>query len=272
MARNRKFLLDYPYFQDWTYGTVVINPEGRRNILLTKPKEGNSKRGSTVSYARYLYAVHLGRYLDKSEHVDHINGNKLDDFISNLQIVNSHENNLKSAIERNRTRVMAELTCPACGVIFNKPYNQTHFVKGGLTTSCSRKCASKVSNKDKSFLKSFGENQLLRKYRFDHHFEKEIGVSKDPKDSTLRGSENSQGNSGGGSEKDIYDYYANRSEKKKLRKVERPSKIELLKLINSGIPWVQIGQKFGVSDNAVRKWASSYGINYEKRGYTRKSI
>lgn len=45
----------------------------------------------------------------------------------------------------------------------------------------------------------------------------------------------------------------------KQRKVNRPTKKELTILI-SDLPWVAIGRKYGVSDNAVRKWARSYGI------------
>ena len=44
------------------------------------------------------------------------------------------------------------------------------------------------------------------------------------------------------------------------RKVTRPSKSELENLIRQQIPWVQLGKKFGVSDNAVRKWAKNYGL------------
>ena len=43
------------------------------------------------------------------------------------------------------------------------------------------------------------------------------------------------------------------------RLVKRPSKEELIKLIQQKT-WVEIGRSFGVSDNAVRKWAKSYKI------------
>lgn len=43
------------------------------------------------------------------------------------------------------------------------------------------------------------------------------------------------------------------------RKVLRPSKEDLQKMI-SEMPITQIGVKFGVSDNAVRKWAKRYEI------------
>lgn len=43
------------------------------------------------------------------------------------------------------------------------------------------------------------------------------------------------------------------------QKVERPSKEELIKMINE-MTWVQIGRIYKVSDNAVRKWAKKYKI------------
>lgn len=43
------------------------------------------------------------------------------------------------------------------------------------------------------------------------------------------------------------------------RKVTRPTMTELVELLNSHT-WVSIGKKFGVSDNAVRKWAKRYGL------------
>jgi len=46
------------------------------------------------------------------------------------------------------------------------------------------------------------------------------------------------------------------------RKVERPSKEKLLELLRS-TSMVKIGKKFGVSDNAVRKWCKSYEIDYK---------
>jgi Zn finger protein HypA/HybF involved in hydrogenase expression len=55
-----------------------------------------------------------------------------------------------------------------------------------------------------------------------------------------------------------------------LRKVERPSKQELEHLINS-YPMTTIAQRYGVSDNSVRKWAKSYGIETpNRRGYWQK--
>lgn len=55
----------------------------------------------------------------------------------------------------------------------------------------------------------------------------------------------------------------------KLRKVERPSKEELEKMI-----WetsvLEVSRKYGVSDVAVAKWCKKYGISRPPRGYWAK--
>lgn len=54
------------------------------------------------------------------------------------------------------------------------------------------------------------------------------------------------------------------------RKVDRPSKEELEQLITS-IPMSSIAKKYCVSDNSIRKWAKSYGIELtNRRGYWQK--
>ena len=47
------------------------------------------------------------------------------------------------------------------------------------------------------------------------------------------------------------------------RKVERPSRIELIELILNK-PFVQIGSEYGVSDNAIRKWCRAEGLPTRK--------
>ena len=50
---------------------------------------------------------------------------------------------------------------------------------------------------------------------------------------------------------------------KKQRKVERPSR-EVLKEEIRIIPFLKLGQKYGVSNKAVEKWCKSYGLPYKK--------
>jgi hypothetical protein len=53
------------------------------------------------------------------------------------------------------------------------------------------------------------------------------------------------------------------------RKVERPSKEELSKMLQE-IPTLQIAKKYGVADNTVAKWAKRYGLSKPPRGYWSK--
>lgn len=56
----------------------------------------------------------------------------------------------------------------------------------------------------------------------------------------------------------------NKCSKKLQRKVERPSKEELEILIKNK-PFTIIGEQYGVSDNAVRKWCKYYNLPYKKK-------
>jgi hypothetical protein len=60
--------------------------------------------------------------------------------------------------------------------------------------------------------------------------------------------------------------------KEMRRKVKnRPTKEELQTLIDT-TPYVKIGEMYGVSDNAIRKWAKSYGILRNKLKRNRLTI
>jgi hypothetical protein len=84
-----KIDLQPPFNTDWECGYVVVNPESRKTVLLIRDSVNER---SSVSLARYLMCVNLGRYLLPNEHVDHINEDKTDDRIENLQILSPNEN------------------------------------------------------------------------------------------------------------------------------------------------------------------------------------
>lgn len=50
------------------------------------------------------------------------------------------------------------------------------------------------------------------------------------------------------------------------RRAERPSREELFELVNR-FSFLELGKKFNVSDNAIRKWCRSYGINPKTKSY-----
>lgn len=82
-----------PFCNDYKVGYIINGSEGRRIVMLIAP-DGTRK---CTAYARYLMSVKLGRYLDKTETVDHINEDKSDDRIDNLQILSNADNIKKHA-------------------------------------------------------------------------------------------------------------------------------------------------------------------------------
>ena len=62
---------------------VATNKEPRRVATLRKP----NKEMTSMSYAKYLYTSHYECDIAEGDQVDHINGDKMDDRIENLQII-----------------------------------------------------------------------------------------------------------------------------------------------------------------------------------------
>ena len=108
---------------------VATNKEPRRVATLRKP----NGEMTSMSYAKYLYTSHYQTDVAKGDQVDHINGNKMDDRIENLQVISGAYNNIKD--RRRKTLVL--LRCPVCGNEFlfdkrNLPYHPN--------PCCSRRC------------------------------------------------------------------------------------------------------------------------------------
>jgi len=61
-----------------------------------------------------------------------------------------------------------------------------------------------------------------------------------------------------------------KGEKPKSRKVPRPTKEELERLIQEK-PFIEIARQFGISDNAVRKWCRCYGLDSKAGPYSHKN-
>lgn len=76
----------------------------------------------TILYSKYLLGIKLGRVLAEKEEVDHIDGNKINDSIDNLQILTREENRKKYFKTLNRK--VSILKCDFCGISFNRFSNQ----------------------------------------------------------------------------------------------------------------------------------------------------
>lgn len=108
---------------------IGINKDPRKVATMYK-EDGTTL---TMSYAKYLYTSHYKEDIDPFYHIDHINGDKLDDRIENLQKVTGTYNRQKD----HKRREMIVLTCPVCGkdFIFPKKNLSTH-----PNPCCSRRC------------------------------------------------------------------------------------------------------------------------------------
>jgi hypothetical protein len=128
--------IEYPYNNDWKVGYLTTKKtgrdKGRKNVSLV----GYSGERSSVSYARYLMSRHLGRYLGKNEHVDHINGDKGDDRIENYQILTPSENTRKSTPPREQVI----LSCYNCKKVFKRQANKWKHKAHKTKPFCDREC------------------------------------------------------------------------------------------------------------------------------------
>jgi hypothetical protein len=101
-----KIILDTPYKEHWKSGYLVTNKENRKTVILYN----NKYNRSSVSYARYQMTVFLGHYIDKSLHVDHIDNDKTNDSLLNLQLLTLKENATKQGL-KIRTNKHGSLSC-----------------------------------------------------------------------------------------------------------------------------------------------------------------
>ena len=92
---------------------------------------------------RIVVENNLGRLLNPSEVVHHINGDKKDNRIDNLEVMTVSGHAIHHGKES--TRKYVELICPQCGKSFVKPKNQTCLQKKSEWTSCSNSCRGKFS-------------------------------------------------------------------------------------------------------------------------------
>ena len=89
---------------------LAINKELRRVCTLRKA-DGTM---TSISYAKYLYTSYYNCDVDNCYHIDHINGNKMDDRIENLQKISATYNIQKDHIRKE----MVMRICPVCGKEF----------------------------------------------------------------------------------------------------------------------------------------------------------
>jgi hypothetical protein len=108
---------------------VNVNKEPRRVATL---KYENGELHS-MSYAKYLYTSYYSCDVADGDEVDHINGNRMDDRIENLQVISRKLNKNKSKIRK--TMIVTE--CPVC---HKKFLFELRNLSAHTNPCCSRKC------------------------------------------------------------------------------------------------------------------------------------
>ena len=116
--------------------------DGRMHVVVVN----DDKTKTTVSYPKYLMQQQLGRKLTDDETVDHIDGNKTNNDITNLQILTRQANAEKAMLLRPRR--VYKFVCPVCGKQAEKFFNfvKSNWRKGKAGPYCSRQCAGKAHN------------------------------------------------------------------------------------------------------------------------------
>lgn len=104
--------------------------DGRKRVILYF----DDRNPIWLSYSRYLWMSNYGE-IPFGYEVDHINENRTDDRLENLQLLSSLENKMKYASLHKKR--MVECTCPVCGkqFLYEKRNLSTH-----PNPCCSRKC------------------------------------------------------------------------------------------------------------------------------------
>ena len=119
------------YYEKQGFDKVYVNTNKEpRRVACLHHKDGKIK---TMSYAKYLYTSFHECDVADGDQVDHINEDKMDDRIENLQVISKSLNINKS----HAKKTFVELKCPVCGTLFlfdqrNLPFHQN--------PCCSRRC------------------------------------------------------------------------------------------------------------------------------------
>ena len=118
------------YYENKGYKIVYVNTNKEpRRVAILRKEDGTTR---TMSYAKYLYTSYYNCEVEEGYHIDHINGDKMDDRIENLQKITGKYNRQKDHSVKEMV-----IVCPVCGKEFlfekrNLPFKPN--------PCCSRKC------------------------------------------------------------------------------------------------------------------------------------
>jgi hypothetical protein len=120
--------IGYPYSDEFESGYVRFSVDGLDNSTVMLKKHNSNCHHEITSYSRYLMEVHLGRFLEKQEKVYHIDKNRLNFNIDNLEVRKTGSSStinqpIKQSPVKSRKPILVELTCAYCKQSFTKEAN-----------------------------------------------------------------------------------------------------------------------------------------------------
>ena len=124
---------------------VIINYDQgyRKSACIYK----DSKFLKCIGFAKYLIEAETNLIIPEGYEVDHIDGDRTNDSLSNLQIISKEMNILKQRYETGNFKKYVRLLCPYC----NKPFDieSRNFrvkLRFNKYMACSRSCSGKLTN------------------------------------------------------------------------------------------------------------------------------
>ena len=150
----------------WEYDKNDLVKNGDYLFAKIKNHPKANKHGYVYEH-RIVIENNINRILNDNEIVHHKNGNKKDNDINNLELLNNVEHICHHNDER-KGRTFVELKCPFCKKLFEKEKRNCHLSKKGQEfTFCSRSCNKnfyKSIPSQEIYLTAFKEN-VVREYK-----------------------------------------------------------------------------------------------------------
>lgn len=128
--------LESPFKEIWRKAYLRVGKDGRKRVDLVNWPESRT----TISYARYLLSVQLGRFLTENEEADHIDQDRTNDSLENLQVLTVDEHKAKTKKESSGLSTI-DCICSFCSVSFTRRAAHVR----GEQTFCSHSCSAKYS-------------------------------------------------------------------------------------------------------------------------------